>query len=101
MDSKISRSKFEPRQKSSELHLSLQAFRFAHGGEVRWPRSIKVASSFLDVGLYFENLFANTGNCYTLLLVSQQVFIHCKLVAWDPAGLDNTKKACHYDKEHG
>ncbi|XP_073346744.1 zona pellucida sperm-binding protein 3-like [Pagrus major] len=62
VDSKISRSKFEPRQKSSEIHLSLQAFRFALG---------------------------------------EEVFIHCKLVAWDPVGLDNTKKACHYDKEHG
>lgn len=31
----------------------------------------------------------------------QQVFIHCKLVAWDPTGLDKTKKACHYDKLHG
>uniref|UniRef100_A0A671XF57 Zona pellucida glycoprotein 3f, tandem duplicate 1 n=1 Tax=Sparus aurata TaxID=8175 RepID=A0A671XF57_SPAAU len=62
VDSMISRSRFEPRQKSSEIHLSLQAFRFALG---------------------------------------EEVFIHCKLVAWDPVGLDNTKKACHYDKEHG
>ncbi|XP_062285059.1 zona pellucida sperm-binding protein 3-like [Scomber scombrus] len=62
VDSKTSRSKFEDRQKSSEIHLSLQAFRFALG---------------------------------------EEVFIHCKLVAWDPSGLDNTKKACHYDKEHG
>ncbi|XP_070701582.1 zona pellucida sperm-binding protein 3-like [Pempheris klunzingeri] len=62
VDSKTSRSKFEPRQNSSEIHLSLQAFRFALG---------------------------------------EEVFIHCKLVAWDPAGLDNTKKACHYNKDHG
>nr|XP_046265533.1 zona pellucida sperm-binding protein 3-like isoform X2 [Scatophagus argus] len=62
VDSKISRSKFEPRQKSSEIHLSLQAFRFALG---------------------------------------EEVFIHCELVAWDPIGLDNTKKACHYNREHG
>ncbi|XP_040911279.1 uncharacterized protein LOC121193160 [Toxotes jaculatrix] len=62
VDSKTSRSKFEPRQKSSEIHLLLQAFRFALGKEV---------------------------------------FIHCKLVAWDPIGLDNTKKACHYVKDHG
>ncbi|XP_049888848.1 zona pellucida sperm-binding protein 3-like [Epinephelus moara] len=62
VDSMISRSKFEPRQKSSEIHLSLQAFRFALG---------------------------------------EQVFIHCTLVAWDPSGLDNTKKACHYVKEQG
>ncbi|XP_051257671.1 zona pellucida sperm-binding protein 3-like [Dicentrarchus labrax] len=62
VDSKVSRSKFEPRQKSSEIHLSLQAFRFGLG---------------------------------------EEVFIHCKLVAWDPIGLDNTNKACHYNKEHG
>ncbi|KAM7378844.1 hypothetical protein PAMP_004439 [Pampus punctatissimus] len=62
VDSKMSRSKFEARQKSSEIHLSLQAFRFA---------------------------------------VGEEVFIHCKLVAWDPTGLDKTKKACHYVKEHG
>ncbi|XP_040027230.2 zona pellucida sperm-binding protein 3 [Gasterosteus aculeatus] len=62
VDSRMSGSKFEPRQKSSELQLSLQAFRFGLG---------------------------------------QEVFIHCKLVAWDPNGLDSTKKACHYVKEHG
>ncbi|XP_056149849.1 zona pellucida sperm-binding protein 3-like [Lampris incognitus] len=33
--------------------------------------------------------------------VGEEVFIHCKLVAWDPNGLDSTKKACHYVKEHG
>uniref|UniRef100_A0A3Q3X671 ZP-C domain-containing protein n=1 Tax=Mola mola TaxID=94237 RepID=A0A3Q3X671_MOLML len=58
VDSKISRSRFEQRRTSSEILLSLQAFRFG-------------------------------------------VFIHCKLVAWDPVGLDGTKKACHYDKQHG
>ncbi|KAE8291334.1 hypothetical protein D5F01_LYC10932 [Larimichthys crocea] len=62
VDSKVSRSKFETRQKPSEIHLSLQAFRFALG---------------------------------------EEVFIHCKLVAWDPIGLDNTNKACHYNQEHG
>ncbi|XP_044075340.1 zona pellucida sperm-binding protein 3-like [Siniperca chuatsi] len=61
VDSKISRSKFEPRQKSSEIQLSLQAFRFALG---------------------------------------EEVFINCRLLAWDPASLDTTKKACHYVKEH-
>ncbi|KAM9845458.1 zona pellucida sperm-binding protein 3-like [Aulostomus maculatus] len=60
-DSKKSRSKFQPRQKSSEIQLSLQAFRFALGKEV---------------------------------------FIHCKLVAWDPVDLGKTKKACHFN-EHG
>ncbi|XP_041658469.1 zona pellucida sperm-binding protein 3-like [Cheilinus undulatus] len=62
VDSKISRSKFEPRQKSSEIHLSLQAFRFA---------------------------------------LEKEVFIHCQLLAWDPTLLDNSKKACHYDKDYG
>ncbi|XP_068594104.1 zona pellucida sperm-binding protein 3-like [Cebidichthys violaceus] len=61
VDSMVSRSQFEQRQKSSEIHLSLQAFRFGLG---------------------------------------EQVFTHCKLVAWDPNAMDNTKKACHV-KEHG
>ncbi|XP_054623904.1 zona pellucida sperm-binding protein 3-like isoform X2 [Dunckerocampus dactyliophorus] len=61
-DSKRSRSRFEPREMSSEIHLSLQAFRFALG---------------------------------------EEVFIHCKLVAWDPEGLDATKKACRFVKGHG
>ncbi|KAF7651399.1 hypothetical protein LDENG_00111700 [Lucifuga dentata] len=30
-----------------------------------------------------------------------RVYIHCKLVAWDPEILDVTKKACHYVKENG
>ncbi|KAM6918485.1 zona pellucida glycoprotein 3f, tandem duplicate 1 [Xenentodon cancila] len=62
VDSKSSRSQFEPRQKLSEIQLSLQAFKFALG---------------------------------------QEVYIHCSLVAWDPNGLDNTKKACQYIKGHG
>ncbi|XP_037537464.1 zona pellucida sperm-binding protein 3 [Nematolebias whitei] len=62
VDSKTSRSKFETRDKTSELKLLLQAFRFALG---------------------------------------QEVYIHCSLLAWDPINLDNTKKACHYVKDHG
>uniref|UniRef100_A0A672HRJ1 Zona pellucida glycoprotein 3f, tandem duplicate 1 n=1 Tax=Salarias fasciatus TaxID=181472 RepID=A0A672HRJ1_SALFA len=62
VDSKESRSRFEPRENSSEIKLSLQAFRFALG---------------------------------------EEVFIHCTLVAWDPNGLDKTKKACHYVKDQG
>ncbi|XP_008431204.1 uncharacterized protein LOC103478887 [Poecilia reticulata] len=62
VDSKITRSKFEQRQKASELQLSLQAFRFELG---------------------------------------QEVYIHCTMFAWDPNGLDSTKKACHYVKGHG
>lgn len=34
MDSRVSRSRFEPRIKSSEIKVSLQAFRFALGKEV-------------------------------------------------------------------
>ncbi|KAK1898066.1 Granzyme K [Dissostichus eleginoides] len=59
LESVSSRSKFEPRQKSSEIRLSLQTFTFAMG---------------------------------------EEVFIHCKLLAWDPNGLDSTKKACHFVK---
>ncbi|KAJ4933993.1 hypothetical protein JOQ06_006801 [Pogonophryne albipinna] len=62
LESVLSRSKFEPRQKSSEIRLSLQTFTFAMG---------------------------------------EEVFIHCKLLAWDPNGLDSTKKACHFVDGHG
>ncbi|XP_019720310.1 zona pellucida sperm-binding protein 3-like [Hippocampus comes] len=62
LDSKMSRSRFEPRERSSEVKLSLQAFRFA---------------------------------------VEEEVFIHCKLVAWDPDGIDMTKKACNFVKGQG
>ncbi|KAJ4920771.1 hypothetical protein JOQ06_022623, partial [Pogonophryne albipinna] len=62
LESVSSRSKFEPRQKSSEIRLSLQTFTFAMG---------------------------------------EEVFIHCKLLAWDPNGLDSTKKACHFVDGHG
>ncbi|XP_033935964.1 zona pellucida sperm-binding protein 3-like isoform X1 [Pseudochaenichthys georgianus] len=62
LESVLSQSKFEPRQKSSEMRLSLQTFKFAMG---------------------------------------EEVFIHCKLLAWDPNGLDSTKKACHFVKGHG
>ncbi|KAK5859623.1 hypothetical protein PBY51_021167 [Eleginops maclovinus] len=62
LESMTSRTKFEPRQKSSEIRLSLQTFKFALG---------------------------------------EEVFIHCKLLAWDPNGLDSTKKACHYVKGRG
>ncbi|KAK7945135.1 hypothetical protein WMY93_000863 [Mugilogobius chulae] len=30
--------------------------------------------------------------------LGQEVYIHCKLVAWDPDLLDTTKKACYYSK---
>ncbi|XP_075876690.1 zona pellucida sperm-binding protein 3-like [Nelusetta ayraudi] len=56
------RSKFEERQNSSELKLSLQAFKFDDG---------------------------------------EEVFIRCKLVAWNPDDMGNTKKACNYNEHHG
>ncbi|KAM4728006.1 zona pellucida glycoprotein 3f, tandem duplicate 1 [Anableps anableps] len=62
VDSKLTCSRFEQRQTTSELRLLLQAFRFGLG---------------------------------------QEVYIHCTMTAWDPNGLDNTKKACHYVKAHG
>ncbi|XP_044224924.1 zona pellucida glycoprotein 3f, tandem duplicate 2 [Thunnus albacares] len=33
--------------------------------------------------------------------LGEQVYIHCKLTAWDPEVLDEGKKACHYAKESG
>ncbi|KAJ4937119.1 hypothetical protein JOQ06_001701 [Pogonophryne albipinna] len=33
--------------------------------------------------------------------MGEEVFIHCKLLVWDPNGLDSTKKACHFVKGHG
>ncbi|XP_064848060.1 zona pellucida sperm-binding protein 3-like [Oncorhynchus masou masou] len=60
--SKNSNSKFEPRPRTSEIRLSLQAFKFA---------------------------------------VGKEVYIHCSLLAWDPSGLDTSKKACHYVEGHG
>ncbi|XP_041658468.1 zona pellucida glycoprotein 3f, tandem duplicate 2 [Cheilinus undulatus] len=30
----------------------------------------------------------------------EEVYIHCKLVAWDPQAFDETKKACQYDKQN-
>ncbi|KAM7378843.1 hypothetical protein PAMP_004438 [Pampus punctatissimus] len=33
--------------------------------------------------------------------LAEQVYIHCKLVAWDPEVFDEGKKACHYSKESG
>ncbi|XP_029297135.1 zona pellucida sperm-binding protein 3-like [Cottoperca gobio] len=32
--------------------------------------------------------------------LGEEVYIHCKLVAWDPEVLDEGKKACHYVKEN-
>ncbi|KAL0966334.1 hypothetical protein UPYG_G00294020 [Umbra pygmaea] len=33
--------------------------------------------------------------------VGEEVYIHCKLLAWDPSGLDTIRKGCHYVKAHG
>ncbi|CAL9689101.1 unnamed protein product [Knipowitschia caucasica] len=32
--------------------------------------------------------------------LGQEVYIHCKLVAWDPDSFDQTKKTCHYSKKN-
>ncbi|XP_061791833.1 zona pellucida sperm-binding protein 3-like [Nerophis lumbriciformis] len=37
----------------------------------------------------------------TLMLGVGEVYIHCKLVAWDPEVLNESKKACHYSKQNG
>ncbi|XP_061746624.1 zona pellucida sperm-binding protein 3-like [Nerophis ophidion] len=37
----------------------------------------------------------------THMLGVGEVYIHCKLVAWDPAVLNESKKACHYSKQTG
>ncbi|KAM3605389.1 uncharacterized protein V6R79_024816 [Siganus canaliculatus] len=31
--------------------------------------------------------------------LGEEVYLHCKLVAWDPEVLDETKKTCHYIQE--
>ncbi|XP_054479090.1 zona pellucida glycoprotein 3f, tandem duplicate 2 isoform X2 [Anoplopoma fimbria] len=31
--------------------------------------------------------------------LGEEVYIHCKLVAWDPEVFDESKKTCHYKKE--
>uniref|UniRef100_A0A673INA8 Zona pellucida glycoprotein 3f, tandem duplicate 2 n=1 Tax=Sinocyclocheilus rhinocerous TaxID=307959 RepID=A0A673INA8_9TELE len=33
--------------------------------------------------------------------LGQKVFIHCKLIAWDPDNLNETKKDCNYNKATG
>ncbi|KAK2900698.1 hypothetical protein Q8A67_008813 [Cirrhinus molitorella] len=33
--------------------------------------------------------------------VGQEVYIHCKLIAWDPNNLNEAKKACNYNKTIG
>ncbi|XP_074506436.1 zona pellucida sperm-binding protein 3-like isoform X1 [Sebastes fasciatus] len=32
--------------------------------------------------------------------LGEEVYIHCKLVAWDPEDVDQSKKTCHYIKEN-
>lgn len=33
--------------------------------------------------------------------VGQEVYIHCKLIAWDPDSLNESRKACNYNKATG
>ncbi|XP_058496771.1 zona pellucida sperm-binding protein 3-like [Solea solea] len=42
--------------------------------------------------LYLQSFKFNLG---------EEVYIHCKLVVWDPEVFDEGKKACHYVKESG
>ncbi|KAI3375290.1 hypothetical protein L3Q82_021791 [Scortum barcoo] len=84
LESMRGNSVFLPRYHSSAVVLYLQSFKFGLGAEVR-----------LNV------IFNNEYLVHNILTVfcSPQVYIHCKLVAWDPEGLDESKKACHYVKE--
>lgn len=45
-----------------------------------------------------RNMYLTKSN---LTLCAPQVYIHCKLVAWDPEDIDESKKACHYVKGDG
>lgn len=89
VDGIATRSRFEERQNSSELKLSLQAFKFDDGEEVSKTHS-SGAFFFLRV-MHFSCNFSS----------QYQVFIRCKLVAWNPDDLGNTKKACNYNEHHG
>lgn len=81
-------SLFLPRYQTSAVTLVLQAFQLGHGEEVSVETAIR-------------NVFSKFIFCNLIFAVScaPQVYIHCKLVAWDPDALDETNKACHYKKE--
>jgi len=34
------------------------------------------------------------------LLPHPQVYLHCRLVAWDPSDLSGSNKACQYDRKN-
>ncbi|XP_051556236.1 zona pellucida sperm-binding protein 3-like isoform X5 [Myxocyprinus asiaticus] len=82
VDSKKTSSVFLPRSQLSEIRLNLQAFKFAIGEDV----------SSLNLVVFC------VGVAFYLILCHPKVYIHCKLVAWDPRDLDGGKKACQYDK---
>lgn len=82
------RSRFEERQNSSDLKLSLQAFKFDDGEEVSETDSI----AFLLCVCVVQ---------FSCSLSQYQVFIRCKLLAWNPDDMGNTKKACNYNEHHG
>ena len=85
LESMRGNSRFLPRYHSSAVILYLQSFKPPFGQEVRGERL--------------------RGKCFLFNKYLQsavfQVYIHCNLVAWDPNGLDEGKKACNYVKETG
>lgn len=90
VDGKKADSRFLPRYHSSAIVLHLQTFKFAPGEEV---------SGALVVGISgVLGKLVSTASPFSSLL---QVYIHCKLVAWDPELLNEGKKACNYNSKHG
>ncbi|KAF1383353.1 hypothetical protein PFLUV_G00131040 [Perca fluviatilis] len=78
-----------------ELQLDSQVYPIIGNKGCLWE-SMKANSVFLPryhssaLVLFLQSFKFPLGN---------EVYIHCKLVAWDPEVLDETKKACHYVKE--
>ncbi|KAL4657201.1 zona pellucida sperm-binding protein 3-like [Arapaima gigas] len=87
IDGKSGSSTFLPRDKKSEIILSLQAFKFGAGEDV------SLVSQLLTGFVHVNSLKPHT------VLVPLQVYIHCKMTAWDPEMLDENRKACNYIKE--
>ncbi|XP_031675252.1 uncharacterized protein LOC116369256 [Oncorhynchus kisutch] len=56
-------------------------------------------SRFLPTGT--TRLLSAFTCSYCPVCLGEEVYIHCKLVAWDPEVFDIEKKACHYIKETG
>ncbi|XP_039628188.1 zona pellucida sperm-binding protein 3-like [Polypterus senegalus] len=54
------------------------------------------ADSYFHRRVATSELYA-TIRAFRFTNVSSEVYIHCSLIAWDPAQLDVTKKACSYN----